>query len=97
MQPLARHRQPVECAEPILKRNHRLGLCAVDPEGKEAVTKFTRLHSDGKTSVVLCEPRTGRMHQIRVHLQYLGVWGRKRRLPHSPWIPQSARLSYIRQ
>lgn len=27
---------------------------------------------DSKTSLVLCRPLSGRMHQIRVHLQYLG-------------------------
>lgn len=46
---------------------------SVSTQGKHASTRFTRLFTDGATSVVTCEPRTGRMHQIRVHLQYLGV------------------------
>ncbi|XXG41648.1 hypothetical protein AAC387_Pa01g2074 [Persea americana] len=41
-------------------------------KGKSASTKFTRISTDGTHSVVLCEPTTGRTHQIRVHLQHLG-------------------------
>ncbi|KAF7834067.1 RNA pseudouridine synthase 7 [Senna tora] len=41
-------------------------------KGKAACTKFTRISSNGTYSIVLCEPITGRTHQIRVHLQYLG-------------------------
>ncbi|KAG2678471.1 hypothetical protein I3760_11G003400 [Carya illinoinensis] len=41
-------------------------------KGKVACTKFTRISTDGTTSIVLCEPITGRTHQIRVHLQYMG-------------------------
>ncbi|XP_022134654.1 RNA pseudouridine synthase 7 isoform X2 [Momordica charantia] len=41
-------------------------------KGKTAQTKFTRISSDGIHSIVLCEPITGRTHQIRVHLQYSG-------------------------
>ncbi|XP_022921409.1 RNA pseudouridine synthase 7-like [Cucurbita moschata] len=41
-------------------------------KGKAAQTKFTRICSDGVHSIVLCEPITGRTHQIRVHLQYTG-------------------------
>ncbi|KAF5476511.1 hypothetical protein F2P56_003258 [Juglans regia] len=41
-------------------------------KGKAACTKFTRISTDGTTSIVLCEPITGRTHQIRVHLQYMG-------------------------
>ncbi|XP_030937434.1 RNA pseudouridine synthase 7 isoform X2 [Quercus lobata] len=41
-------------------------------KGKAASTKFTRISTDGTHSIVLCEPITGRTHQIRVHLQYTG-------------------------
>ncbi|KAJ3675813.1 hypothetical protein LUZ60_004855 [Juncus effusus] len=41
-------------------------------EGKKACTKFKRIQTDGKYSIVLCKPITGRTHQIRVHLQHTG-------------------------
>ncbi|KAL4430127.1 hypothetical protein ABPG77_004909 [Micractinium sp. CCAP 211/92] len=41
---------------------------------KPALTEFRLLAvaEDGLTSIVECRPRTGRTHQIRVHLQHLG-------------------------
>ncbi|KAG8466364.1 hypothetical protein KFE25_002120 [Diacronema lutheri] len=50
------------------------GTNAVHPDGKPAVTEFVRLSSDAaaRTSLVLCSPRTGRTHQIRLHLQWMG-------------------------
>lgn len=59
--------------QPIKTFNQKIGLNIVHPEGKEAITKFRKLHSDGQSSVVECTPITGRTHQIRVHLQYLGM------------------------
>lgn len=41
-------------------------------KGKTACTKFTRINTNGTHSIVLCQPVTGRTHQIRVHLQYTG-------------------------
>ncbi|KAK1567128.1 hypothetical protein Q3G72_008454 [Acer saccharum] len=41
-------------------------------KGKAACTKFTRISTNGTHSIVLCEPITGRTHQIRVHLLYTG-------------------------
>lgn len=35
------------------------------PKGKAACTKFTRISSNGIYSIVLCEPVTGRTHQVR--------------------------------
>lgn len=34
-------------------------------KGKVASTKFTRISSNGTHSIVLCEPVTGRTHQVR--------------------------------
>ncbi|GAB1600102.1 RNA pseudouridylate synthase domain-containing protein 2-like [Argonauta hians] len=58
--------QPLECI------NHKISLWQVGPNGKESRTTFTRLSYNGKSSVVRCIPYTGRTHQLRVHLQYLG-------------------------
>ncbi|XP_046442385.1 RNA pseudouridylate synthase domain-containing protein 2-like isoform X6 [Daphnia pulex] len=62
----------IMCTEPIEVVSYKIGVCRVSPKGKDCQTEFERLSYNGKTSVVLCKPRTGRMHQIRVHLQYLG-------------------------
>ena len=40
-------------------------------KGKEAETRFTTLATYARHALVLAEPITGRMHQIRLHLQYL--------------------------
>lgn len=56
----------------LLTLDPRLGLNVVDETGKEAKTVFRLISSDGETSIVKAMPYTGRTHQIRVHLQYLG-------------------------
>ncbi|XP_056401385.1 pseudouridylate synthase RPUSD2 [Hyla sarda] len=64
--------ETVTCEEPILVVSYKIGVCRVHPKGKSSKTVFQRLSYNGKSSVVKCFPYTGRTHQIRVHLQYLG-------------------------
>lgn len=60
--------QPLETYEP------RLTLNRVAAEGKPLVTQFRRVAYDpvSDTSIIECKPLTGRTHQIRVHLQFIG-------------------------
>ncbi|KIM40376.1 hypothetical protein M413DRAFT_178346 [Hebeloma cylindrosporum] len=62
------------CEEPLLTVDRQMGLNIVHPEGKFARTVFNLIRYDENTnsSVVRCRPLTGRSHQLRVHLQFLG-------------------------
>ena len=73
----------VVCEQPILQISPKLGLNRVRANGKEARTVFKRLAyypapstnrtaQRGGYSIVRCLPLTGRTHQLRVHLQFLG-------------------------
>lgn len=65
----------VEVDQPLHTVSPKHALNVVDHEkGKPATTLFTRVSYDAKsdTSIVKCRPLTGRTHQIRVHLQYIG-------------------------
>ncbi len=60
-------------------------------KGEEAITLWKCLGSNKGVSLVLCEPITGRTHQIRVHLKELGYpilgdyqYGKTFKLPFQP-------------
>jgi 23S rRNA pseudouridine1911/1915/1917 synthase len=46
---------------------------AVLPDGREAITEIQVAAFNEKYSLVLAKPRTGRTHQIRVHLKHAGA------------------------
>lgn len=45
----------------------------VDAKGKSAITEYTVLAENNKQSLVELKPLTGRTHQLRVHMKYLGA------------------------
>lgn len=57
---------------PLLRDKKRPTTFRVDPNGKEAETFYKVLQSNDKYSLVELKPTTGRTHQLRVHMQYLG-------------------------
>lgn len=66
--------ETIEIDAPIAVDDIMKGLRAVNENGKEAKSRFTALGHDSEsdTSLVLCSPLTGRQHQLRVHLQFIG-------------------------
>lgn len=59
---------------PLLVRHRHGGErhVIVNPEGKSAQTRFRLSRTFGKYSLVHCQPKTGRTHQIRVHALHAG-------------------------
>ncbi len=62
---------------------HRKEMAAI-PDGREAITEIQVAAFNDRMSLVLAKPRTGRTHQIRVHLKHINapvmgdkVYGRK--------------------
>jgi len=43
----------------------------VDSKGKAAITTYKMIKTNGKQSLLELLPRTGRTHQLRVHMQYI--------------------------
>ncbi|MBP2058026.1 23S rRNA pseudouridine1911/1915/1917 synthase [Lactobacillus colini] len=59
-------------AAPIGRNPNNRKQMAINPNGKEAVTHFTVLEQFKGYSLVKCVLETGRTHQIRVHMKYIG-------------------------
>jgi len=65
-----RHEVKASLRKSLLRGGER--LVQVDPEGKQALTRFRLLESYPGASLMEAELKTGRTHQIRVHAAYAG-------------------------
>lgn len=58
---------------PIARNPKKPSTFRVDPNGKSAQTLYRVMASTDKHSLVELEPLTGRTHQLRVHMSYIGT------------------------
>lgn len=57
---------------PIARHSAKPGMFRADTNGKPAQTKVTVIRTNKTYSLVSLEPKTGRTHQLRVHMAHLG-------------------------
>ncbi len=53
-------------------KNDRKKMAVVTEGGRQAITEYEVMERFGKYTIVKCRLKTGRTHQIRVHMEYLG-------------------------
>lgn len=56
---------------PILRNPKKPQTFKADPSGKSSITQYLVKNTSGKYSLVELCPKTGRTHQLRVHLKYI--------------------------
>jgi len=57
-----------------ISRNPKLpSTFRIDPKGKSATTQYKVLESSSRMSLLELRPTTGRTHQLRVHMEYIGT------------------------
>ena len=91
-----------EINAPIARDKKDRQKMAVSAGGKESLTLFKVLERFSDSTLVECELKTGRTHQIRVHMSYIGFpvvndpkYGRRKLLDDSGQYLHAYKLSFL--
>ena len=87
---------------PIARSKEDRKKMAVDKDGKEAITNFKVLERYKGFTYIECKLETGRTHQIRVHLSYIGhplvgdkVYGRRKVIGDQGQFLHAKKIGFI--
>lgn len=87
---------------PIGRGEHDRQKMIVTDRGKDAVTHFKVLERFNEYTLIECELETGRTHQIRVHMEYIGhplvgdpKYGPKKTLPFGGQVLHAGTIGFI--
>lgn len=58
---------------PIKREKEGIIKRCIDPDGKPSLTEYEVIEEKGSLSLVRLYPKTGRTHQLRLHLSYIGT------------------------
>ena len=82
--------------------NNRQQYTVTDINGKDSITNFTVLERFDEVTLIDCKLETGRTHQIRVHMNYIGhpivndpVYGKRKIINSFGQMLHSYRLSFV--
>lgn len=80
----------------------RKKMCVTDVNAKEAVTYFKVLERYKRTTLIECRLKTGRTHQIRVHLNYINhpivndpVYGKNKKVTSFGQMLHAKEISFV--
>lgn len=57
---------------PLTRNLKRPTTFIPDPDGREAITEYEVIKTGEKYALIKLKPKTGRTHQLRIHLAYIG-------------------------
>lgn len=87
---IAGPREAISLDPAISPKRYRLNVAVTDPQAKAARTRFRTVAQDDHYSLFSIRLHTGRTHQIRVHLAWLGAALRGDHLYGRPNDPEQA-------